>query len=104
MPKITVAKTAGFCFGVNRAINLAEELADSGEKVCTLGPIIHNNQMVSMLEKKGVRTAKNELDRAKEYDYIVVNDDLEMAVEELKNIILSERHKIARNGDILENL
>lgn len=63
MPKITVAKTAGFCFGVNRAIKLAEELADSGKRVCTLGPIIHNNQMVEMLEKKGVRTAENELDR-----------------------------------------
>ena len=63
MPKITVAKTAGFCFGVNRAIKLTEELADSGKKVCTLGPIIHNKQMVEILEKKGVRTAENELDR-----------------------------------------
>ncbi len=63
MPKITVAKTAGFCFGVNRAVRMTEELADSGKKVCTLGPIIHNNQMVEMLEQKGVRTAKDESDR-----------------------------------------
>ena len=63
MPKITVAKTAGFCFGVNRAIKLTEELADSGKKVCTLGPIIHNKQMVEILENKGVRTAENEFDR-----------------------------------------
>ena len=60
-------------------------------------------ETADVIEKR-LDQAKNELDRAKEYDYIVVNDDLEMAVEELKNIILSERHKIARNGDILENL
>lgn len=63
MPKITVAKTAGFCFGVNRAVKMAEELAESGKRVCTLGPIIHNNQMVEMLKNKGVRTANDENDR-----------------------------------------
>ena len=44
MHEIIVAKTAGFCFGVNRAIKLTEELADDGIRVCTLGPSIHNNQ------------------------------------------------------------
>lgn len=63
MPKITVAKTAGFCFGVNRAVKMAEKLAESGKRVCTLGPIIHNNQMVEMLKNKGVRTANDENDR-----------------------------------------
>ena len=53
--KITLAKTAGFCFGVNRAVDIVEKLAESGEKVCTLGPIIHNAQLVAELEKKGVR-------------------------------------------------
>ena len=53
--KITLAKTAGFCFGVNRAVDMVEKLAESGEKVCTLGPIIHNAQLVKELEKKGVR-------------------------------------------------
>jgi len=66
VPQIIVAKTAGFCFGVNRAVKLAQSLADDGKKVCTLGPIIHNNQMVALLEEKGVRTAKNELDRIDE--------------------------------------
>ena len=60
-------------------------------------------ETADVIEKR-LGQAKNELDRAKEYDYIVVNDDLDEAVEELKNIILSERHKIARNGDILEKL
>ena len=53
--EITLAKTAGFCFGVNRAVDMVERLAESGEKVCTLGPIIHNTQLVEQLAKKGVR-------------------------------------------------
>ncbi|MDD6729014.1 MAG: bifunctional 4-hydroxy-3-methylbut-2-enyl diphosphate reductase/30S ribosomal protein S1 [Eubacteriales bacterium] len=52
---IKLAKTAGFCFGVDRAVNLVYELIEKGEKVCTLGPIIHNNQLVSDLESKGVK-------------------------------------------------
>ncbi len=52
---ITLAKTAGFCFGVNRAVNTVYELLEKGKKVCTLGPIIHNPQLVSELEQKGVR-------------------------------------------------
>lgn len=53
--KITLAKTAGFCFGVNRAVDLVEKLLCKGEKVCTLGPIIHNPQLVESLEKRGAR-------------------------------------------------
>ncbi len=53
--QVTVAKTAGFCFGVNRAVEMVVSLSDSGKKVCTLGPIIHNRQLVEELEKKGVR-------------------------------------------------
>lgn len=52
--KIKLAKTAGFCFGVNRAIELVENLLNEGKKVCTLGPIIHNPQMVDSLSKRGV--------------------------------------------------
>ncbi len=53
--KITLAETAGFCFGVNRAVDLVDKLLLAGEKVCTLGPIIHNNQLVESLEKRGAR-------------------------------------------------
>ncbi|MBE6789147.1 MAG: bifunctional 4-hydroxy-3-methylbut-2-enyl diphosphate reductase/30S ribosomal protein S1 [Ruminococcaceae bacterium] len=52
--KITLAKTAGFCFGVDRAVKLVYNLIEKGEKVCTLGPIIHNPQLVKELEEKGV--------------------------------------------------
>ena len=53
--KVTLAKTAGFCFGVNRAVDLVEKLLENGEKVCTLGPIIHNPQLVDDLKKRGAR-------------------------------------------------
>ena len=55
---ITVAKTAGFCFGVSRAVQLVEELLAEGKSVYTLGPIIHNPQMVQELSDRGVRIAQ----------------------------------------------
>ncbi len=54
MAKITLAEKAGFCFGVNRAINIIEELVDKGHKVATLGPIIHNHQVIDDLSARGV--------------------------------------------------
>ena len=44
--EIRVAETAGFCFGVNRAVNILYKMIDEGKKVCTLGPIIHNPQVI----------------------------------------------------------
>ena len=55
---IKLAKTAGFCFGVNRAIELVNSLLDEGKKVCTLGPIIHNEQVVQKLADRGVVIAQ----------------------------------------------
>jgi len=52
--QITLAKTAGFCFGVNRAVNMLYDLVDDGVKVCTLGPIIHNPQVIEDLQSRGV--------------------------------------------------
>ena len=53
--KIELAESAGFCFGVRRAVDSVYRLAgEPGRKVCTLGPIIHNEQVVRDLEKKGV--------------------------------------------------
>jgi 4-hydroxy-3-methylbut-2-en-1-yl diphosphate reductase len=53
--KIITAKTAGFCFGVKRAIDIAFELAREKRKgVYTLGPIIHNPQVVKKLQEKGI--------------------------------------------------
>ena len=49
------AESAGFCFGVSRAVEMVSELLAQGKKVCTLGPIIHNMEMVEELRKKGCR-------------------------------------------------
>ena len=51
---IRVAESAGFCFGVNRAVELVEQAAASGKRVCTLGPIIHNRHAVSHFREMGV--------------------------------------------------
>lgn len=52
---IICAKSAGFCFGVERAIRLANQaVKKNGTKVWTLGPLIHNPQEVRRLEKKGI--------------------------------------------------
>ncbi len=55
MPEIKLAKTAGFCFGVSRAVDLVENLLKEGNAVATLGPIIHNPQMVERLSGMGCR-------------------------------------------------
>ncbi len=52
--KICVAKTAGFCFGVDRAVKIVYNELDNRNNVVTLGPIIHNPNVVSDLEAKGV--------------------------------------------------
>ncbi len=53
--EIVVAKSAGFCFGVKRAINMAHECAgEVGGHIYTLGPLIHNPQAVQELEKSGI--------------------------------------------------
>ncbi|RJQ51783.1 MAG: 4-hydroxy-3-methylbut-2-enyl diphosphate reductase [Nitrospiraceae bacterium] len=58
--QIVVAKKAGFCFGVKRAIDIAFNLAtEAGEGVFTYGPLIHNPQVVEELRQKGVHTAED---------------------------------------------
>ena len=52
---VRVAKSAGFCFGVSRAVELVEQAALAGKKVATLGPIIHNRHVVDKFENMGVR-------------------------------------------------
>ncbi len=60
--EIITAEYSGFCFGVKRAIQIASETANTHEKTVTLGPIIHNPQMVSYLKEKGL----NAVDRIDE--------------------------------------
>ena len=60
---IKTAKTAGFCFGVKRAMEKVYEQVELGKKnVYTYGPIIHNEEVVSDLEAKGVSVLENRAD------------------------------------------
>ncbi len=52
--EVTLAKSAGFCFGVKRAVDMVYEEAEHGKNVYTWGPIIHNEEVVEDLRKKGV--------------------------------------------------
>jgi 4-hydroxy-3-methylbut-2-enyl diphosphate reductase len=59
-PEIILAKSAGFCFGVERAVNKVYEEAAKGGDIYTYGPIIHNKEVVADLEKKGVHVVESE--------------------------------------------
>lgn len=62
--EIKTATSAGFCFGVKRAVDTVYEQIEKGKKIYTYGPIIHNEEVVKELEQKGVTVIEN----AKELD------------------------------------
>ena len=82
--KITLAETAGFCFGVNRAVNMVYELLENGEKVCTLGPIIHNPQLVEELANKGVRIVESPNEVAEGETLVIRSHGVSRAVTDEK--------------------
>ena len=53
--EIILAKSAGFCFGVKRAVDMVYEQIGKNENIYTLGPIIHNDEVVNDLKNKGVK-------------------------------------------------
>lgn len=59
--RITLAKTAGFCFGVDRAVNMAYEVAETGRSAVMLGELIHNAFVTEQLEKKGLSVISSPL-------------------------------------------
>ncbi|MEE3420837.1 MAG: 4-hydroxy-3-methylbut-2-enyl diphosphate reductase [Lachnospiraceae bacterium] len=60
--KVTVAEHAGFCFGVQRAVEMVYKAAEKkGQQVYTMGPVVHNEQVIEDLEKKGVRIIDDSL-------------------------------------------
>ena len=69
--EIRLAKTAGFCFGVNRAVKLTYELLDQGRKVATLGPLIHNPQVVEDLRSRGAVTCDDVDDVPDGYEVVI---------------------------------
>lgn len=55
--EVVLARHAGACYGVQRALDLAVAVIDEGREVRTLGPLIHNPKVVSDLERRGARVA-----------------------------------------------
>ena len=82
---IRVAESAGFCFGVNRAVEMVEQSAKSGKQVVTLGPIIHNRHAVSHFEKMGVGVIEKPEDAMEGQTVIIRSHGVTKAViDELK--------------------
>lgn len=61
-PEIILAKSAGFCFGVERAVNKVYEEAARSSNIYTYGPIIHNKEVVADLEARGVHVVESAQD------------------------------------------
>ncbi|MDO5520330.1 MAG: 4-hydroxy-3-methylbut-2-enyl diphosphate reductase, partial [bacterium] len=79
--KIKLANSAGFCFGVKRAVDMVYDSADHKDNVYTFGEIIHNEEVVGDLEKKGVH---------------VINSPEELN-DATKGTIIIRSHGIAKN-------
>jgi 4-hydroxy-3-methylbut-2-enyl diphosphate reductase len=71
MSKVTIAKSAGFCFGVDRAVKMVYSELERNSGVATLGPIIHNQDVVNDMQKKGARII-NSVDELKEGETVVI--------------------------------
>lgn len=69
--KILKARTAGFCFGVDRGVKMTYTLVEQGHRVATLGPLIHNDQLVRDLESRGVITAADIGDVPEGYEVVI---------------------------------
>ena len=57
--KITIAKDAGYCFGVRDAVNLAYDTADEHGEVYMLGDIVHNENVINDLDKAGAKVVQS---------------------------------------------
>ncbi|MCQ2477440.1 MAG: 4-hydroxy-3-methylbut-2-enyl diphosphate reductase, partial [Clostridia bacterium] len=71
MQRITLAKTAGFCFGVGRAVGIAYKAAENNSLCCSLGPVIHNTDVTDDLAAKGVRIV-NSLDEIRAGETVII--------------------------------
>ncbi|MBQ7344714.1 MAG: 4-hydroxy-3-methylbut-2-enyl diphosphate reductase, partial [Oscillospiraceae bacterium] len=77
---VIVAKNAGFCFGVSRAVELVEQSAGEGKRVVTLGPIIHNRHVVNKFEELGVKVINTPADAQKGMTVIIRSHGVTKAV------------------------
>lgn len=111
--KVKVAKSAGFCFGVKRAVEQVYEqinISDGTKKIYTFGPIIHNEEVVNDLADKGVTVieTKEELEQLRDGVIIIRSHGVEKEIYDIiekNNLILVDAtcpfvkkiHKIVQN-------
>ena len=69
--EIILSESAGFCFGVNKAVNKVESLLAEGKKVATLGPLIHNPSYIRSLEDRGTIIVDNIEDVPENYELVI---------------------------------
>lgn len=104
--KIILAKTAGFCFGVHRAVALCEKAARTHERCVTLGPIIHNRSVTDALSAQGVREV-GEVSQIKQGDTVIIRShgakkaDMEALKEAGVDIIDATCPDVAKIHDIV---
>lgn len=86
MATIKLAKTAGFCYGVNRAVDMIYQLLEENKRAVTLGPIIHNMEMVRELKEKGVRPVSS-IEEADPQEIIVIRSHgvTQQVIDSIKN-------------------
>ena len=72
MAEVILAKTAGFCFGVKRAVDMVYERIGSAGKIYTFGPIIHNETVVGDLKDKGVHVIESEEELKNLHEGVVI--------------------------------
>lgn len=90
MRTVKIADHAGFCFGVSRAIKLVEKGLGDHMKIATLGPIIHNSQVVERFSKMGVRIIQSPEEAAAGETVIIRSHGISRQVEEkLKDLGIS---------------
>ncbi len=71
MSEVTVAKSAGFCFGVDRAVKMVYSELEKNTRVATLGPIIHNQDVVNDMKSRGARIIST-VDELEEGETVVI--------------------------------
>ena len=79
---VQIADKAGFCFGVSRAVKIAEEGAET-KKIATLGPIIHNHFVTDALKEKGVRIINSPLEAQKNETVVIRSHGISKKEQEL---------------------
>ena len=79
---VEIAQKAGFCFGVSRAVKIAEEGART-KKIATLGPIIHNHFVTDALREKGVRIINSPLEAQKDETVVIRSHGISKKEQEL---------------------